>query len=754
MFSLKILPNKIRQNSFHKSTAIKSLITLYFLTAFTSISIAQEVRNAFVKHTGEAIEIDGFGKEKSWETADEISGFWQWFPTDSLKADQPTTAKFLVDDENLYVLVTSYSEASEYIVPSLRRDYSGAGNDNITLVLDTFMDGTNGFMFGTNPLGVKRESLVSNGGNNYEKDYNKSWDVKWETEPSQQNGFTVSEIKIPLKSIQYPEGATQWRVNVYRHDTHTRQWSTWANVPQNQTIAGLAYMGVLNFEKPLKKSKKMIALIPYVGGAVQKDFDTNQQTNNFNYGGDAKISIGSGMNLDLTFNPDFSQVEVDDQIINLSRFEVTLPEKRQFFIQNSDLFVNFGDRREAQPFFSRRIGVAKDTTGTTFENKIIAGVRLSGKINNDLRLGFLNMQTDQDPSNQIVANNNTVFTLQQQVLDRSNLSFIFVNRQTTGNPEFDHNQDEFNRVLGLDFNLASKSNRWTGRSFFHHSFSPDQKKDAYASGVRFNYNAKIHSVSFSGTRIGENYQSDLGFIRRTGILKNYFRYTYRIWLKSKTLRSINLSQSFYYVGRPKDDYLTTDRGLWSSVEVSFLNQAKFEFRYSDRYTYLINDFDPTRSNSDISLQGGTGYDYDDVELSFQSDRSNIFNYNIKSSYGNFFNGTKFSVSSQMNYRVQPHLTASMRLNYEQIRLPDPYPSANLILIGPKVDITFSKKVFWGTFFQFSSQSDIFGINSRLQWRFSPLSDFYLVYNDNYFVTDTFAPKVRSLTFKLTYWLNK
>ena len=140
--------------------------------------------------------IDCLENLPSLKNADLKTGYWQWFPTDSLKADQPTTAKFLVDDENLYILVTSYSEASEYIVPSLRRDYSGAGNDNITLVLDTFMDGTNGFMFGTNPLGVKRESLVSNGGNNYEKDYNKSWDVKWETEPSQQNGFTVSEIKI------------------------------------------------------------------------------------------------------------------------------------------------------------------------------------------------------------------------------------------------------------------------------------------------------------------------------------------------------------------------------------------------------------------------------------------------------------------------------------------------------------------------------------------------------------------------------
>ncbi|MDO7570564.1 MAG: carbohydrate binding family 9 domain-containing protein, partial [Flavobacteriaceae bacterium] len=524
---------------------------LCILSCLISIlTFAQKPLEAQVKFTAQEINIDGFENEKVWETVDEISNFWQWFPTDSLRAEQRTTAKFLFDDINLYVLVTSYSESSDYIIPSLRRDYSGAGNDNVTLILDTFMDGTNGFMFGTNPLGVKRESLISNGGNDFEKDFNKSWDVKWETEATQQDGKTISEIKIPLKSIQYPEGSTQWRMNLYRHDTHTKQWYTWANIPQNQTISGMAFMGILNFEKPLKKSGKTVALIPYVGGSVQKDFDLDEQKNILNYGGDAKLSIGSGMNLDLTINPDFSQVEVDDQVINLSRFEISLPEKRQFFIQNSDLFVNFGDRREAQPFFSRRIGVAKDTAGTTFENKIIAGVRLSGKINNNLRLGFLNMQTAEDPTNQIAGNNNTVFTLQKKVLDRSNLGFIFVNRQTTGAPDFEHRQDSFNRVVGVDFNLASKSNRWTGRTFLHQSFSPDKPKEAYASGLNLEYNARVHSVSYGVVRIGDNYQSDLGFIRRTGILKNYFRYTYRIWLKSKSLRSINLSQTFYYVGRP------------------------------------------------------------------------------------------------------------------------------------------------------------------------------------------------------------
>ena len=726
-------------------------LTLLLISQFC---VAQESLAVDVKFTYQEIQIDGFENEKVWEDADEISDFWQWFPTDSLRADQRTSAKFLVDDTNLYILVTSYSESSDYIVPSLRRDYTGAGNDNITVILDTFMDATNGFMFGTNPEGVKRESLISNGGNNFERDYNKSWDVKWETTATQQEGKTVSEIKIPLKSIQYPEGSTQWRMNLYRFDTHTKQWSTWANIPQNQTIAGLAFMGILNFEKPLKKSGKTVALIPYIGGSIQKDFEEDKQTSPFNYGGDAKLSVGSGMNLDLTINPDFSQVEVDDQIINLSRFEVTLPEKRQFFIQNSDLFVNFGDRREAQPFFSRRIGVAKDTTGATFENKIIAGVRLSGKVNNDLRLGFLNMQTAEDPSNQIASNNNTVFTLQQKVLDRSNVNFIFVNRQTTGEPDFEHAQESFNRVAGFDFNLASKNNRWTGRTFFHHSFGPEKLNDAYATGLSIDYNAKVHSVSYGAVRIGDNYQSDLGFIRRTGILKNYLRYTYRIWLKSETLRSISLSQTFYYVGRPKDNYLLTDRGLWSNIEFSFKNQARIQLRYSNRYTYLLDSFDPTRSDALVPLEARSGYNYDDFELSFRSDPSSTFTYNLNSSYGSFFNGTKFSVSSQMSYRVQPYFTASMRFNFDRIELPQPYASADLILVGPKADVTFSKKVFWGTFFQYSSQSEVFGINSRLQWRFSPLSDFYLVYNDNYFVTDTFAPKVRSLTFKLTYWFNK
>ena len=146
------------------------------------------------------------------------------------------------------------------------------------------------------------------------------------------------------------------------------------------------------FEDPLGKSKAPLAFIPYINGLTSKDFENNSKINSLNFGGDVKVPIGNSLNLDLTLNPDFSQVEVDDQVVNLTRFEIRLPEKRQFFIQNSDLFTNYGDSRDGRPFFSRRIGVAKDLDGNNIQNKIITGARLSGKINEDWRIGFFQHQ--------------------------------------------------------------------------------------------------------------------------------------------------------------------------------------------------------------------------------------------------------------------------------------------------------------------------------------------------------------------------
>ncbi len=223
-------------------------------------------------------------------------------------------------------------------------------------------------------------------------------------------------------------------------------------------------------------------------------------------------------------------------------------------------------------FFSRRIGVAKDRDDNTIENKIIAGARLSGKLNDNLRLGFLNMQTAEDAANGIAANNNTVFTLQQKMFSRSYLGFIFVNRQQTGDPEFETEQDDFNRVVGLDYTLASKDNKWTGRSFAHKALLESREKDAYTAGFRLNYNSRKHNVYYGGNRIGENYSSDLGFLRRAGIQKHFLRYGHRFWIDSKKIRSFDLSQSLFYVDKPKSNNLVTDRSIGIRGELRFTNQ--------------------------------------------------------------------------------------------------------------------------------------------------------------------------------------
>ena len=191
------------------------------------------------------------------------------------------------------------------------------------------------------------------------------------------------------------------------------------------------------------------------------------------------------------------------------------------------------------------------------------------------------------------------------------------------------------------------------------------------------------------------------------------------------------------------------RGQW---EARFRDQSRFNVEFSNKYTFLIDDFDPTGTDGGIPLPGNRGYHYNSVKAEYNSDRRKIFAYSLEPSIGQFFNGNRFSVQGGMTFRFQPKVFLSMLMRYDNIELPDPYPSAEIWLISPKIEVTFTKSIFWSTLIQYSNQRDNFGINSRLQWRFAPLSDLFLVYNDNYFV-DGFAPKTRSINLKITYWLN-
>ncbi|MCO5725507.1 DUF5916 domain-containing protein [Robiginitalea marina] len=728
---------------------------LRWLVVFLLVPLLSYTQNlpekAFtVRYVTDPVVLDGVLDEYVWSLAEAAEDFWEYFPVDSISARQQTEIKMLYDDTNLYVGITVHTAGRNYAIESLRRDFRAGNSDNITLLFDTFNDANNAFLFGINPYGVRREGLVSGGGLDL-RGFTISWDVKWRGESKIYDNYYTSELIIPLTSFKFREGETKWRFNSYRFDTQSNEQSTWVHIPQNQNIYGLTFMGDMVFERPLGKSRTPFALIPYITAGSFNDRENRENENLFKVGGDAKVSIGNSMNLDVTLNPDFSQVEVDDQVTNLSRFEVSLPEKRQFFIDNNDLFADFGGSRDANPFFSRRIGIAEDTAGNTIENRLVGGVRLSGKLNPKLRLGFFSIQTEKDAPNEIPSNNHTMLALQHVVFARSNIGLFFINRVAGGNDDFISRDERFNRVLGLDYNLISQDNLWNGRFYLHRSFQPDASGKDLSSGATVRYNSRNYGAFTDWVYIGENFRSDLGFIPRVDIVKGTSGFSRTFWPEDSYLNNHTFQLLSQQIWSPSLDMQLTDYRLQGSWEARFTDQSQASIEMRSQYTYLFDDFDPTGSDG-TPLPEDSDYYYNSVRLDYQSDRRRIFSYRAQSTIGEFFNGQRFSLEAGANLRIQPRAFLSVQVNYDKLMLPDPFPSADIWLIVPRMELTFSRSLFWSTLIQYSNQRDNLGINSRLQWRFAPLSDLFLVYTDNYFV-DTFNPKFRSINLKLTYWLN-
>lgn len=731
---------------------LRALLVLSF-TLFSILSFAQNEKNKSftVKYTSASIEADGILDEAIWETAKSANQFWQYFPLDSVQAKYQSDIKMMYDDTNLYIGIKVNASGKNYATQSLKRDFRGGGSDSFSLLFDTYNDANNAFLFGINPYGVRREALISGGGTD-RTSFNLSWDVKWQGNSKIYDNYFTSEMIIPLSSLKFKEGATKWRFNSYRIETQSNERSSWVRIPQNQLIFNLAFMGDMVFEKPLGKSKTPLAIIPYINGLSQKDFETGKSVNTLKFGGDVKVAIGNNLNLDATINPDFSQVEVDDQVTNLTRFEVSLPEKRQFFIDNSDLFSSFGDSRDANPFFSRRIGIAKDTADNSIENKIIGGIRLSGKLTKDLRVGLMNIQTDEDVVNEIASNNNTMIALQHRVFSRSNIGAFFINKQSFKDYSFIVEEDKYNRVAGIDYNLASTDNTWNGQLYAHKSFQPNDNEGNISTGAKLIYNTRKYNFYIKSLYIDEDFSSNLGYIRRTDIVKAVASFGRTFWPKKGVIQNHGIQVLPIALWSPSRDFKNTDYDVITTWEAKFKDQSQLTAGMTNSYTFLLDSFDPTDTDGAVELPGDIGYHYNSVELGYKSDQQKIFTCAAETSMGRFYNGKRFSIESKMTLRFQPKAMLSLIVFYDKLSLPQPYPSADIWLISPKIDITFTKSIFWSTLVQYSNQRDNVGINSRLQWRFAPLSDLFIVYNDNYFANN-FEPRSRSINLKLSYWLN-
>ena len=735
------------------------LFFLVFLLALsTSDLLAQppveEQSPILVRRASEPIVIDGRLDEAAWYTGQHARNFWQIFPTDSVRAAWDTEIYMTYDDNFLYVGAKCYTPSTNFVIPSLRRDYRAGGNDNLTFVFDTFRDRTNAIVFGMNPLGVTREALISNGGSNPGRDFDEFWDNKWHGASSIQEDHWSCELAIPFSSLRFREGDTEWYFNSYRFDMQANIQSTWNRIPQNQPIMSLAYMGRMIWEEPLRKPGANISIIPYLNtGYAQQFVEDGKRVNgapgySFAAGMDAKVQVSSGLNLDLTVNPDFSQVEVDRQVINLDRFEIFFPERRQFFLENADLFSSFGSAR-INPFFSRRIGVTQDpSTGQNLQNPIYAGARLSGKIDNNWRIGLLNMQAAPNTDLDQPSVNYTVAAVQRKLFSRSNLAAIVVNKQAFGKTDA-AGFTPFNRMAGLDYNIASADNRVVGKLFYHRSFSPGDNQGAFAHGAAAEYRVKRFALGWEQQWVGDNYNAEVGFVPRRNFFSAIPRAEYFFYPGNGRYNQHSIGTSTQLLWMPELGRTDHTLNLW--WQSSLRNSARWSVNLRNEYIYLFDDFDPSRSGGQ-PLLADTDYQFSSLSFNYQSDVRPKFTYWLNPSAGQYFNGYRYGLQANLSYRYQPYGFVSLNVNYTYVDLPAPYASTPVFLLSPRIDLTFSKSVFLTTFFQYNQQLDNININARLQWRYAPVSDFFLVYTENYDALNI-STKNRAVVAKLTYWLN-
>ena len=729
------------------------------------VNIGNEPPQIDISKTEEPIVLDGELNESAWKRALVSKDFSQYFPTDSITASGQTEVYFCYDEENIYVAAKCYALKDKIIVESMRRDYGFGNNDNISFLFDTYNDKTNAFMFGINPLGARREALISNAGRNRDA-FDPSWDNKWNGESKQYNDYWICELAIPFKTIRYKEGTSKWRFNSYRNDAQHNEISSWINIPREFILMDLTYMGDINFEEPLEKAGPNISIIPYVIGSSTRDYEEETQTgadNKFNFGGDAKISLSSSLNLDLTINPDFSQVDVDNQVTNLDRFEIFFPERRQFFLENADLFSSFGSPRH-NPFFSRRIGVSQDTTtGNNVQNTIYGGARLSGKINEKLRVGLLSMLTAPQEENDLPTINYSVFAAEQQVFNRSNIGLIFVNKQAVNNEGFGDSVDDYDRVAGVEYRIASENNYWSGKVSYLQAITPNEVEDKFSHFTQVQYNRRRFRLEWAHLLVGDGFDAETGFVPRRDIFLFSPEASLRFFPVGTNIaqHDFNLDTRWIYKLGKDDNPIIEDFGLEESGaelrwNVRYNNNSNFSARIEYSDITLLDDFDPTRiQEDDIFLAAGERFKNTLVTLSYNNDRRKKIFTRISPVFGRFFEGTRAGVSGQIRYRYEPFGSVALNFNYNHIELGEDFDTADLWLIGPRIDFTFSKKHFLTTFIQYNNQIDNISVNTRFQWRFAPASDIFIVYTDNYGVEDfeNVFTRNRGIVAKLTYWLN-
>ena len=718
------------------------------------------------------IVTDGVLDEEDWGSAAVATNFFLNYPVDSLPPAFQTEVRVTYDDDFFYLSFVCYDDDKPNVVQSLRRDYEWSLNDNVGVYMDPFNDFTNGFYFNVTPYGVQREGVMSGGGVG-EGGYNGNWDNKWYSAVKRMEDRWVAELAIPFKSFRYNQ-SQEWNLNFVRQDLKRNEVSSWIATPIQFFPSSMAFYGKLQWQSPAPHAGTNISLIPYAVTSLAKDNENETSSNTATAGFDAKVAITPSLNLDLTVNPDFSTVEVDKQVINLTRFEFQFPERRQFFLENSDLFSAPGFTSITQPFFSRRIGLSTDSSGFLKRIPILYGARVSGKLGQKWRVGLMNLQTKETKSLGLPGQNYTVGVLQRQIFERSNFDVFLVNKESIGLSSYDPDKfyhkslvkevwdgsdtvpklNTYNRVAGVDFNLLTADNKWGGKAYYHHSFDNFSDGDQYSYGAFASYSTRKINVMSGFIGLGKNYIAEVGFVPNLaiypGTISGIMVIDYKIYPKSGSV--VVATPGFVFDTNYLPDGTLTDRTSTLRHAMKFRNTATLVASLKNIFQKLPADFDVLYPKGDSTLLKGEEYQWNEFELKYSSNTRKLFTYILTTNGGQFYNGKRIGMGGTVSYRIQPFGSISVSGDYNHIDLPPTYGSAKFLLISPRLDFTFTDKLFLTTFVQYNDRYDNVNLNARFQWRYKPASDFFLVYTENYF-PEYLKTKNRALVLKFTYWFN-
>jgi hypothetical protein len=713
-------------------------LVLFFLIALLVSGfcegLAQTVPSLTVGRTGEDERpvLDGRIDEEVWQRVEPFSAFVQQEPNEGQPATEPTEIRFLLDRQNLYIAVICFdSEPDKILVSQSRRDAPLNDTDSVQILLDTFNDGQNAFVFGTNPFGIEYDGQVtaegqsgvqrgeSTGGINLE------WDADWTVRAQQTERGWEAEFAIPLKTLRYNPGDERtWGVNMLRNIRRKNEQVFLSPVPRGYTIHRVSVAGKLNgLSLPARRD---IRLLPYVAGSIndEKTLGTDTVDRNGEIGLDFKWGVRADLTLDLTVNTDFAQVEADEQQVNLTRFPLFFPEKRPFFLENAQLF-QLGQAQAVDLFFSRRIGLSD--TGQPID--IVAGGRLSGKLGGGYNIGVLNMQTSEAVNDRIgqtiaPANNFTVVRLQREV-GRSNVGAMFVGRQGVGSLAA---ADDYNRAYGLDLGWQATSN---GRvnAFLARTDSPGSKGGSdYAGRASYMFVNDLWGGGGAYTQVGERFNPEVGFLRRRAYRSYEGRYNLSYQPKQwPWIRRIQPHTNFT-VYTNLQNQLESSQGHWHFFDILTRSGALFGYLFEsgqDRPRQPFTIYQDVTGRRVVIPAG----EYAWLRGTFEghTNLSAPISASLFHRVGSYYNGDYRGWDLTVGLRAGVRLLSQIGWKRDDITLPGGKFRNDLVPV--KISYAFTSLASLQGLIQYNKQASTMSSNIRLALLNRSGTGFFVVYND-------------------------